>query len=635
MKKRNRKEALTAFCLTGMLYLFTASTLPMGYLTNDDHGIQNALSGFTTGTPYPYHQFINCILGYLVAFFYRVIPQIQWWYVLSVFAMLAGIYLVHRNWLILCRIEEAGKIMTYVPIAFFSFFIWPYYLSKSAFTVVPAVCSIGFFTTLLLPGKGKIRVRDILIPCVACLFGSLIRYETGAVTVCYLSLCVLYYCVKKEGWNRKVMIAMLIYVAVFSTAFLGFHQYDKYVSNQLETEEFQEFNRGRIRYMDYPHLQYGEDPEFFDSIGWDSKLAMLVGNWCFLDERVTGENLLAIAEKTEDRGKELWSKEPTWLVWAKQVYGSRFFLGITILMYLTIVISLIYFTRIGEPESLFLMLHILGSIALTIYLCVQGRLPTRVYSVIVIPGIVISWFFLVKYWMHIENGRKGIGQLLLVIALLYGGTACGEFLYSPTRIAQAEWNKSYTQKINEYVLEHKENIYIHALWNYSPGDKGEIYLEDKPNNAMFFGGSNWYSDIYNKKLEQLGLSELSMRTFQKDNVYFMMDYQPYLYAWDLYTDAFFSTLMDYGVTRIDYVDRIGNLACIYKFEFDDSLKGYTGFYELGDYMFYYKDGIRQTGEFEVEGKEYFGRKTGEFVIYEGSYIFTEGALKEEEEKDGF
>lgn len=78
MKKRNRKEALTAFCLTGMLYLFTASTLPMGYLTNDDHGIQNALSGFTTGTPYPYHQFINCILGYLVAFFYRVIPQIQW-----------------------------------------------------------------------------------------------------------------------------------------------------------------------------------------------------------------------------------------------------------------------------------------------------------------------------------------------------------------------------------------------------------------------------------------------------------------------------------------------------------------------------------------------------------------------------
>ena len=75
--KKNRKESMIALGLTGLLYLFTAIALPMGYMTNDDHGIQNALSGFTTGTPYPYHQFINCILGYLLSFFYRMLPQIQ------------------------------------------------------------------------------------------------------------------------------------------------------------------------------------------------------------------------------------------------------------------------------------------------------------------------------------------------------------------------------------------------------------------------------------------------------------------------------------------------------------------------------------------------------------------------------
>lgn len=630
--KRNRKESMIALVFTGLLYLFTAIALPMGYLTNDDHGIQNALSGFTTGTPYPYHQFINCILGYFLAFFYQIIPQIQWWYVLSIMCMLTGIYFINRNWLILCRIKNAGRIMTYFPIAFFSFFIWPYFLSRSAFTVVPAIFSLGFSTALLLPGKGKIKVRDILVPCLACLFGSLIRYETGVVMVCYLSLCVFYYCVREAGWNRKMVTAVMVYLVVFGGSFLGCHQYDKYVSRQIETEEFREFNRGRVQYMDYPRLQYGEDPEFFDSIGWDSKLAMLVGNWCFLDERVTGENLLAIAEKTKERGKDLWNREPVWLVWAKQVYGSRFFLGITILMYVTIVICLMYFTRMEEPESIFVVLHIVGTIALTIYLCVQGRLPTRVYSVLIIPGIVIAWFFLLQYWEHAQAKRKGVGQLILLAALLYGGTACGETLYSPSRIAQAEWNKKYTERINEYLLEQKENVYIHALWTFAPGDKDEIYLGDKPNNAIFFGGSNWHSDIYYKKLKQFGLEEASMRTFQKDNVYFMMDYQPQLYVWDRYIDAFFSTLMDYGVTKIDYVDRIGNLVCVYKFTFDKSLEGYTGFYELGGYRFYYKDGIRQTGEFEVDGKAYYGRKAGEFVIYEGSYIFTEGALREEDGK---
>lgn len=628
--KKNRKESMIALGLTGLLYLFTAIALPMGYMTNDDHGIQNALSGFTTGTPYPYHQFINCILGYLLSFFYRMLPQIQWWYVMSILCMLTGIYYMYRNWLILCRTEDAGRIMTYLPIAFCSFFLWPYYLSRSAFTVVPVIFALGFLTSLLLPGKGRIRIRDILIPCLACLFGSLIRYETGMVLACYLSLCVFYYCVREEGWNRKMAAALVVYLVVFGASFLGCHQYDKYVASQTETDEFREFNRGRIQYMDYPRLQYGEEPEFFDSIGWDSKLAVSVGNWCFLDERVTGENLQAIAEKTKERGKELWNREPIWLVWAKQVYGSRFFLGITILMYTAIVISLMYFTRIGEPESVFVVFHIAGTIALTVYLCIQGRLPTRVYSVIMIPGIVILWFFLLKYWLHMETKSKGVGQLILLAALLYGGTACGETLYSPGRIAQAEWNKSYTKKINEYLLEHKENIYIHMLWNYSPGDKDEIYLEEKPNNAMFFGGSNWRSDIYYKKLKQFGLEELSMRTFENDNVYFMMDYQPELLVWDRYTDAFFSTLMDYGATKIDYVDQIGNLVCVYKFGFDRSLKDYTGFYQLGDYRFYYKNGIRQTGKFEVDGKEYYGKKQGEFVIYEGSYIFTEGALREED-----
>lgn len=631
--KEYKRETMTALGSVALLYLFTVLVLPMGYLTSDDHGIQNALSGFSLGMPYPYHQFINCILGYPLAFLYRVMPQVQWWYVFSMFCMMTGIYLIHRNWLILCRVKQVNKVITYFAIGFFSFFVWAYYLSQSAFTIVPSIFSLGFLTTLLIRKRDKIVISDLVIPCLACLLGSFIRYQTGQVVFCYLSLCILYYCIRIEKTcSRNLIIVMFVYLAVYGTAFLGCHQYDRYVSNQMESQEFQEFNKARIRYTDYPHLQYANNSEFYESIGWDSELAILADHWCFLDERITTESFKAIAQKTEKARKDAQNRSLPFKVWMDQVTGSRFSLGLTTIMYFTIIIGFVYFARIGEPEAIFLLFNIFGTISLIVYLCILGRLPTRAYSVLGIPMIVISWFLMIGYWEELGDRSRGIRQLLTLFALLYAGVSCGEFVYSSDRIAQIERAKDCAATINEYLLENKENIYIYSLTSYMPGDSEQIYAGDKPNNAFFFGGISLHSHINNMKAENMGLEAISMRTFQESNVYYMTYFQKEPEVSQGIMGAFFSTLTDYGATKVMQVDNIEEYASIFQFEFDENLEGYTGFYEQGEFRFYYKDGIRQKGFFEVEGEKYYGRENGEFIAWEGGYLFTEGALENVENK---
>ena len=50
------------------------------FLTNDDAMVQAALNGTLIGEMYPYHQFINCILGVILCFINRYIMTNRIWF---------------------------------------------------------------------------------------------------------------------------------------------------------------------------------------------------------------------------------------------------------------------------------------------------------------------------------------------------------------------------------------------------------------------------------------------------------------------------------------------------------------------------------------------------------------------------
>lgn len=623
----NKLEYLQAFVITVLVYIFAVAFLPMGYMTNDDASIQGALSGFFSDKPYPYHQFINCILGYIIAFFYDVLPQIQWWYFISVVFTLIGIYLLCRNWLILCKEYHVSKIVKYF-LVFFSFIcIWIYYISQVSFTIVPVLFSLGFMSNLIVRKRSKILFRDIIIPCAACLFASLYRAKMGWVIFCYLSMCILFYCLQTEKKiNKKVFIIMSVYILSYGVVFVGCDKYNEIVSSSIESSDFKNFNSARIKYMDYEHAEYDENEELYQSVGLDRELSVLLNNWCFLDERINADSLNTILSKNTDAAGEKTANDSAFDIWYQMVKDNYFACALTMIAVFVSFLSIYYFFINKKVwNSIFLLFNVCGTMIILIYLCIEGRMTFRVYSALALPMIIIAVFLILQF---INSGeRVKLFKICGVGVCIVTGILFCLYVYAPDRISSIETQKMASKEINQYLLNHKQNLYVYSVGTYEATDNDEIYLGEKPNNAIAWGGSTWLSDFFEKKLETLNIDSLTMEIFKNDNCYFMTNRKQI--ATDNCICSLLATLSDYGAVSMKPIDTIKEYATIYQFVFNESLYDYSGLYTYGGLQYYYENGKRQTGILNIDGQKYYGKEGGKVIECNGEYISTQGELVEE------
>ena len=131
---------LCVIIVSTLFWLFLSiKTLPMVFMTNDDASIQVTLSGIQTGNSYPYHQFINSLLGFLIGGLYDITHAIPWWYAWSILCVLIGITCI--QWTIFKNASH--KIEAIIIIGIIGFAFWIYVLGNIAFTVVPCIFSLG------------------------------------------------------------------------------------------------------------------------------------------------------------------------------------------------------------------------------------------------------------------------------------------------------------------------------------------------------------------------------------------------------------------------------------------------------------------------------------------------------------
>ena len=114
-KKRIIKNLCISILIVLMCYLLSIIFGNFVYDTNDDTSIQSLLSGNTTGSPYPGHQFINIALGLFISFLYKLIPAVQWWFVYSHTLLLISIFLINYS-LIKMSETKRNKILTIVSL---------------------------------------------------------------------------------------------------------------------------------------------------------------------------------------------------------------------------------------------------------------------------------------------------------------------------------------------------------------------------------------------------------------------------------------------------------------------------------------------------------------------------------------
>lgn len=145
------KQVCLIIVFTMFWLLLAVKTLPMVFMTNDDASIQMTLSGMQTGNSYPYHQFINSLLGFLISGLYDITSVVPWWYAWSILCVLIGITCI--QWTIVKNASHRIEAILFIVILGFAF--WIYVLGNIAFTVVPCIFSLGvvFFVIFQRPYK--------------------------------------------------------------------------------------------------------------------------------------------------------------------------------------------------------------------------------------------------------------------------------------------------------------------------------------------------------------------------------------------------------------------------------------------------------------------------------------------------
>jgi hypothetical protein len=145
-----------------------------------------------------------------------------------------------------------------------------------------------------------------------------------------------------------------------------------------------------------------------------------------------------------------------------------------------------------------------------------------------------------------------------------------------------------------------------------------------PNNLLFFGGKSGKPQLVDVSLHAISLESDVSELWQKSKLRVLTAYSTD--ECTSYAKLLNNSLKAYGAIDIRLVDVLDdNDIHIYEYDFDDSLKDYTGFYSIGEYEFYYVDGQRQTGNFEVDGTSYETGNDG-YVVNAGAYVDTEGYI---------
>lgn len=594
-------------------------------MTNDDAGIQWALSGFGTGTPYPFHQFINCILGYAVCALYRVLPGFQWWHVVSVGCMLVGIFTYYYNLMDSFEQNSTHRGWRCAAIVFFSLTVWPYFIGRSSFTIVPAILAIGM-TSFLLTSK-KFHVIRIWLPMLTCLVASLFRDQTGLVMSCYLVLCLLFYWLNIEEKSRRVTELMVMSFILYMILMYICNSYSMQQYQNINSEEFVEYNSARVQYTDYPHIGYHENEEVYHSVGWDQELTSLVNQWCFLDERVNAEAFNTICavhkERQEKNGIELW------INLMRNDTVARF---MTIIAFVQSVLIVLKLKKTNVRYLVLALGNFLGSILLIVYLCEKGRLPLRAYAVVLLPMLVINTFVIIG-GIKWDKKRLDIVECLAIIIAIIACINLINFVYLNSDKNLILSRRQQSEAVSEYLINHEENIYISSMIDYWTNDINMIYKNEKPNNSIFWGGSTWLSDSYYKNLQMLGIDgKLSMQSFADDNVFFMTTYIDTYNREEIeYTglNDFFTNLTDYGAIIIEKVDDIGDYASVWKIVFDDSIIDYSGELYIDGVGFYYSNGNREHGEVKIDGQIYELIESGKLIkVNNNQYMSIYGAMEE-------
>ncbi|MBE5889750.1 MAG: hypothetical protein E7282_02150 [Lachnospiraceae bacterium] len=583
LKNKKSIDLLFSLLLVGANYLYVFYNSVPAFLTNDDSRIQHVLSGSFLGEPYFFHQYIHPAISIPIAWLFSCISNVPWWYLFCHLLVFIGLMAIHYTVIRLARERELPLLFIIAIVelfdgSFIMFNLWRMSFTLTSILIGCASIILIFVLTsrekLFWEKRGLLVVGSILCFILACF----VRISEGYVLVAYVVLISAYGIFsRQEALIRRVgKLAFVIAIAVCMVKGIGYVQSD--IIKNINGNEFIEFNHARSTFIDYPHDTYEENPELYQSVGWDEDTLFLAESWCFMNDNITTEALqmiaenqtISIKENIKDAFEQIKKTPPT--VVALIAYGLS-----------CVLILICLFPKRQKWLTIAGICNLFGTLILLVYLAIKGRFIYRAIAVVLIPATLVNMLLYISNIEHKARKKHLMYVLTALISVCLVIPICSSVFQSKEK----EQNMLKKFKIQSdtyaYFNEHPENIYITEV--YSLVELNPFDLSDE-SNMMYYGSALFHSDIMDKKAEKLGIADMNGNVFKQSNVYYVSrvnieDESKFESRNTL--SAFYNTLKkDYGAIGIQKIDGIDQTLWVYRFVYEDSKQLPIEYYDIVD-----------------------------------------------------
>lgn len=448
--------------------------------TNDDREICNILSDVYNCGQGSYIVFINIVIGYVLRFFYLIVPSINWY---VIFSLIISFFSLTS---ITCCIYKKVNIYlgTLLNMAFLVMFYQESYVSfqytKNAFLYLTA----GLLLILTYYKEWEKNKIPFIGGTFLMIIGSLLRFQCFEGIVPFLILICfieLFYMNKRKCQQCIPLFCSLAISIVLIVGLRGFHIY-KYESDP-EWSYFREYNEKRAALTDYgtfPYENYGYEMEKAGISAEDYQLLM---KWTYADTEVFSLNTL-------NKLTEIKNSHRTNRVFISMDLIIRFISSIIDIcqeyLYLYSIVLLLFFIFLFNIKKTYPSILFLVVLFFEWYLYAWlERIVFRTLYGTILVGIVFALYYLLEicndnryclYKIKIDNDTQRIMFWLFFLIILLCGIPQSMHMIS---------NKVYFEENTEYE----------AMLKEVQSNKDILYLVDRPTLTIVEENYNPYKVI--------------------------------------------------------------------------------------------------------------------------------------------
>lgn len=330
------------------------------------------------------------------------------------------------------------------------------------------------------------------------------------------------------------------------------------------------FDRGDAYagFTDFPTTPYRENPELYESAGWDESLYNIASSyWFFLDPRMTTDSLEAInvanswgmrelVDHPFDalRSRTVEMREPVALAYIA-AYGCMF-------------IAVLRYAGNRKCRRAAWMIAAVTA-ALLAYLFLKGRLPLRALMSVMLPSfaalgaLALMCFALsTRYDAKKDRARLVCMLMFALLALLPPTAAIWQFGYFSKDYLEQASRQANIDAFQSYARQNSDMLFIYDYWaELTPQT---IWDTDWPANATQWGGwmyiMPWFDDVM--RVQGYGGTPTTDSLLRDDVLFVNKD--------DLTRDLLMGDMRSlYGVgVGIELVNVIGEDLRVYRFTLD-------------------------------------------------------------------